>query len=395
MSENTPQPPADPTLASQPGSSPGEPPAPESIEKRFALEQEQVQRVIRIVTPFISVLIAMLIGSIIILSSGKDPAAAFLAMFDGAFGGPRQVGETLLRATPLIFTGLAVAYGFRAGLFNIGAEGQLFMGGLAAAYVGYQLAGMPWVIAAPGALVAAALAGAAWAFLPALMKAKIGAHEVITTMMFSYIGRYFVSWVVNGPFRAPGQIPQTPEIPPESRLPRLSELLTFIEPNRAHFGIILGIIAAVVVWWILKYTVMGFEARAVGFNPSAAENGGISFASTTVKSLCTSGALAGLSGAVEVMGLHYRLFDQFSSGFGFTGIAVALLAKNNPIGVIAAAILFGALSAGSGTMQLQADVSTKVISVIQGIIIFLVGAELIVTWAVGRVRARKGALNAG
>ncbi|HET6351915.1 MAG TPA: ABC transporter permease [Coriobacteriia bacterium] len=364
----------------------------ESEERRFALEQERIKRAISIATPFLSIAIAMLLGSVVILAAGKSPVQAYLAMFSGAFGGTRQIGETLLKATPLVFTGLALAYGFRAGLFNIGAEGQLFMGGLAAAFFGYQLAGTPWFVAAPIALLCAALAGAAWAFIPALMKAKIGAHEVITTMMFSYIGRYLVSWIVTGPFKAEGQIPQTPELPPEARLSRISDVFGFIQPNRAHVGILIGIVAALVVWWILKYTVMGYEARAVGFSPFAAENSGISIASTTIKSLCTSGALAGLAGAVEVMGVHWRLFDQFSAGFGFTGIAVALLAKKNPFGVIAAAILFGALSAGAGTMQLEAAVSQKVISIIQGTIIFLVGAEAIVTWAVARAR-RTGATN--
>lgn len=360
-------------------------------ERQFALEQESIQRGIRIATPFISVLIAILVGSLIILISGKSPVAAYSAMFTGAFGGWRQIGETLIRATPLVFTGLAVSYGFRAGLFNIGAEGQLFLGGLAAAFVGLAVAGLPLAASLPIIILSAFLAGAAWAFIPALMKAKLGAHEVITTMMFSYIGRYLVSYLVTGPLKAEGSIPQTAHLPITSQLPRLSDLLPFVSQNRAHVGIILGIIAALVVWLILKYTVMGYEARAVGFNPTAAETGGISVARTTITSLCISGGLAGLAGAVEVMGVHYRLFDQFSSGFGFTGIAVALLAKNNPFGVIAAAILFGSLSAGAGTMQLEAGVSQKVIAIIQGTIIFLVGAETIVTWAVARARGRKGA----
>lgn len=359
-------------------------------ERRFALEQESIRRAIAIATPFISVVIAMLVGSLVILASGKSPIAAYSAMLTGAFGGWRPLGETLLRATPLVFTGLAVSYGFRAGLFNIGAEGQLFLGGLAAAFVGLKVAGLPAAISLPIIILAAFLAGAAWAFIPALMKAKIGAHEVITTMMFSYIGRYLVSYLITGPLRAEGSIPQTTELPITSQLPRLSDVLPFIGVNRAHVGILLGIVAALVVWLILKYTVMGYEARAVGFNPSAAETAGISVASTTIKSLCISGGLAGLAGAVEVMGVHYRLFDQFSSGFGFTGIAVALLAKNNPFGVLLAAMLFGSLSAGAGTMQLEAGVSQKVIAIIQGTIIFLVGAETIVTWAVGRVRGRKG-----
>ncbi len=374
----------------------GAPPEIDSFEaeRRFALEQERFQRGVRIATPFISVAIAVLIGSLVILAAGEDPVAAFSAMFMGAFGGPRQIGETLIRATPLVFTGLAVAYGFRSGLFNIGAEGQLFLGGMAAAWVGVMVGGLSWIVSIPIIVLSAMLAGAAWAFIPALMKAKIGAHEVITTMMFTYIGRYLVSWIITGPFKAEGQIPQTPELPVSSQLPRISEVFTFIAPNRAHFGFILGVIAAVIVWWILKYTVLGFEARAVGFNPSASETGGVSVSSTIIKSLCLSGALAGLAGASEVLGVHYRLFDQFSSGFGFTGIAVALLAKNNPLGVVAAAILFGALSAGAGTMQLEAGVSQKVIFIIQGTIIFMVGAETIVSWSVSRFRRTKGGADA-
>jgi general nucleoside transport system permease protein len=368
--------------------------AAQEAEKQYALDQERFRRIVSIATPFISVVIALLVGSVVILVSGHSPVEAYAAMFYGAFGGVRQIGETLLRATPLIFTGLAVAYGFRSGLFNIGAEGQLFLGGMAAAFVGVMIAGYPWAVSVPLILLSAMLAGAAWAFIPALMKAKIGAHEVITTMMFTYIGRYLVSWIVTGPFKAEGAIPQTPQLPVTSQLPRISDVFPFLSQNRAHLGFILGVAVAIIVWWILKYTVLGFEARAVGFNPFASQTGGVSVSATTIKSLCISGSIAGLAGATEVMGVHYRLFDQFSSGFGFTGIAVALLAKNNPIGVIAAAILFGALSAGAGTMQLEAGVSQKVISIIQGTIIFLVGAETIVTWTVSKFRRQKGGADA-
>ena len=353
-------------------------------------DRESQDRVIRIATPFISLAMAVVIGSVIILMTGKSPVEAFSAMFYGAFGTQRAIGETLLRSTPLAFTGLAVAYGFRAGLFNIGAEGQLFLGGLAAAFLGVQLGGLPWAISLPLVLLGSMLAGAAWAFIPAVLKATRGAHEVITTMMFTYIGRYLVSWLVTGPLKAPGAVPQTVEIGVNARLPRLFEVFAFLQSSRAHFGIIVAIIAAVIVWLILKYTTMGFEARAVGFNPLGAQNAGISIASTTIKSLCISGALAGLAGASEVMGVHYRLFEQFSSGFGFTGIAVALLAKNNPIAVIPAAILFGALNAGAGTMQLQAGVSQKLIGILQAVIIFLIACETIVTWTVSRIRAEKG-----
>ena len=211
------------------------------MEKRFALERERSDRLVRIITPFISVVIAMLIGSLFILASGHSPVAAFAALWQGAFGSQRAIGETLLRSTPLIFTGLALAYGFRSGLFNIGAEGQLFLGGLAAAVVGLYVGGMSWFVSIPIILFSAALAGAAWAFIPALMKARIGANEVITTMMFSYIGRYFVSWVITGPMKDKGGIPQTPQLPPNSILPRLNVLVPFLKPTRAHTGILIAI----------------------------------------------------------------------------------------------------------------------------------------------------------
>jgi len=367
----------------------GEPGAQELAERSYAIEQQKVNRVIRIVTPFISVAIAILIGSLVILASGGDPVAAFKAMFEGAFGSQRAIGETLIRSTPIIFTGLAVGFGFRAGLFNIGAEGQLFLGGLAAAFIGVQLGSLGWYVALPAAIVAAALAGAAWAFIPAVLKARTGAHEVITTMMFTYIARYLVDWMVAFVIRAPGTIPQTAELPVASRLPRFSDLLPFLEPSRGHAGFVLAVLIAIAVWVILRSTAFGYEARAVGFNQSAAESGGISVGRMTVKALCFSGALAGLAGAAEVMGVHYRLFSSFSPGFGFTGIAVALLAKNNPLAMIASALLFGAMSAGAGTMQLQTDVSQKVILVVQAVIVFLVGAETIVTWVIGRVRGKR------
>jgi ABC-type uncharacterized transport system permease subunit len=330
--------------------------------------------------PLVSVVLAMLVGSLVIIATGSDPLLAFGGLMQGAFGGWRQIGDTILRSTPLIFTGLAVAFGFRANLFNIGAEGQLFIGGLAAAFLGIALGGLPWFVSVPTIIVLGALAGAAWAFIPALLKAKVGAHEVITTMMFSYIGRYLVSYLVNGPMRGDSAIPQTALIPASATLPTFEKVFTFLQPSRAHFGFILAILVAVAIWLIFKYTTLGYEVRAVGYNPLAAENAGISVSWTTIRALCISGALAGLAGVVEVLGVHHRLFDQFSSGFGFTGIAVALLAKNHPIAVIPAALLFGALAAGGPAMQLEADVPQKLISIIQALVIFFVAAESVVTY---------------
>jgi len=350
-------------------------------------------------TPLLSVLLAMIVGSLIVMATGGDPVAAFSALWEGAFGNPYQIGETLMRSTPLIFTGLALAYGFRAGLFNIGAEGQLFMGGLAAAWLGIVLAGLPWYVLVPTMIVGGALAGAAWAFVPAILKAKVGAHEVITTMMFSWIARYFVSYLLDGPLKAPapdggvGTIPVSALLPAQSTLPKFTDLFPGLPVNNAHVGFILAIVAAVAVWLLLKYTTLGYDARAVGFNPFAAENGGISVARATVWSLCISGALAALAGVSEVMGVHHRLSDQFSAGFGFTGIAVALLAKKHPLGVIPAALLFGGLSAGSGLMQLNANVPDKLVDIVQALVIFFVAAETIITWYIKR-RQKEATKNA-
>lgn len=336
--------------------------------------------------PLLSVLLAFAIGSIIIKFSGYDPVAAFGSLLAGAFGGPYQIGETLVRATPLVITGLAVAFGFRANLFNIGADGQFIMGSVAAAWLGIALAPLPPAIGIPLVILAAAAFGAAWAFVPALLKARVGAHEVITTMMFSWIALYLSSWLVSGPLQAPGQVPQTQMLPSTMWLPTFDKLIPGLVPVRAHLGIIIGVVLAVAVAWVLRRTTLGYRVRAVGLNPTAAENGGISIAKTTIWALCISGALAGVAGASEILGLNHRMFDQVSagSGFGFTGIAVALLAKNDPIGVVFAAILFGALQAGAGTMQLDANVPQKIITIIQALVIFFVGAETIITWFIKR-----------
>lgn len=346
----------------------------------------------QLATPLVSVVLAFGIGSLIIWSVGYDPIQAFSALLQGAFGDARRLGDTMLRATPLIFTGLAVAYGFRAGLFNIGAEGQLFMGGLAAAWIGMYLGDLPRTVNIVILLLAGAAFGAAWAFVPALLKARVGAHEVITTMMFTYIARYIVSYLVTGPLKADGQIPQTRSLPPEATIPRFVESFS-VDFGRAHWGFVIGVLFCIFLWWLLKNTTLGYEARAVGFNPWASQTGGISVSGTIVKSLCISGAFAGMAGVIEVIGVHGRLFDQFSSGFGFTGIAVALLAKNNPLGIIVAAILFGALSAGAGTMQLEADVPQKVIFIIQALVIFLVAADQLARWVLSPFR-KKGVENA-
>jgi simple sugar transport system permease protein len=350
-------------------------------------------KVLRIIgVPLISVILAMAVGSVILLVAGYDPIKAFTALFQGAFGGEMRkpldaIGDTLVRSTPLMFTGLAVGFGFRANLFNIGAEGQFILGSLGAAWFGLLFAGLPGFLSIPLILLGSALFGAAWAFIPALLKARTGAHEVITTMMFSWIALYFTSWIISGPLASPGQNYQTPMLSDTVWLPTLAKFVLGLGAVKyVHAGFLIAIVAAVVVALLLRRTTLGYEVRAVGFNPTAAQNGGISIGMTTVWALCISGALAGLAGASEVLGVTHRMFDQVSAGagYGFTGIAVALLGKKHPVGIIFAAILFGALGAGSGTMQLFANVPVKIVTLLQGLIVFFVGAETIVTWFVKR-----------
>ncbi len=346
--------------------------------------------------PIVAALLALIVGGVIVWIAGYNPWLAMTALLQGAFGGPQQIGETIMRSTPLLLAGLAVSFGFKAGLFNIGAEGQIFIGGLVAAMAGLVIgAVLPAAIAVPVLLCLAAAGGAAWAFIPAILKARVGAHEVITTMMFSYIARYLVSWLVLGPIKAPGPIPQSLPLPGAARIPTFQQLFPWLLTGRAHLGFLLGVALALVLWWFYRSTVLGYEVRAVGLNPDASENAGISVARMTVIALCTSGAIAGIAGAVEIMAVQGRIFDQFSSGFGFTGIAVALLARNNPLGVIPAAIMFGALSAGSGTMELVAGVPPAVINIIQALVIMFVASEGIIrVWIRRREKKRTEQLEA-
>ncbi|HEY5467763.1 MAG TPA: ABC transporter permease [Coriobacteriia bacterium] len=343
--------------------------------------------------PILSVLLAVGIGSLILLAGGYDPLKAYAALFQGAFGGPMRkpldaIGDTLVRSTPLMFTGLAVGFGFRANLFNIGAEGQFILGSLGAAWFGLLFAGLPTIASIPLILIGAALFGAAWAFIPALLKARTGAHEVITTMMFSWIALYLTSWIISGPLAESATNNfQTPMLSSAVWLPTLDKIIPGLPALKyAHAGLLVAIAAAIVVALLLRRTTLGYEVRAVGFNPTAAQNGGISIPLTTIWALCISGALAGMAGASEVLGVTHRMYDQVSAGagYGFTGIAVALLGRKNPAGIIVAALLFGALSAGSGTMQLFASVPDKIVMIIQALIIFFVGAETIVSWYVKR-----------
>ncbi|MFW6381801.1 MAG: ABC transporter permease [Bacillota bacterium] len=340
--------------------------------------------------PVIAVIVGFIAGAIFMLTIGSDPVEAYIVLWHSTFGSFRDLASTLVNSTPLIFTGLAVAFAFRTGLFNIGGDGQFLVAYMVTAWVGFALS-LPVYIHVPLAIVAGIIGGGIWGGFAGFLKANFGVHEVITTIMMNYISLYLVGYMIGGPLKKPGGIPATPKIKESARLLRI------VPGSRLNLGFILAILAAVFIYYLLWKTTIGYEIRAVGFSPEAAEYGGISIARNMMLVMAISGALAGLAGTAQVMGLEHRAYQPFGFlGYGFTGIAVALLGKNHPAGVVLAAFLFGILSRGSMMMQSMAGVPQEVIEIIQAIIIIFVASEYAFTLLLKKFRKRKGdTVNAG
>jgi ABC-type uncharacterized transport system permease subunit len=371
-----------------------------------------------VLVPALAVFTALVLGAFFIAAAnptvtaswshaGQDPLGAlsttwtvlrtsYLALFEGAFGNPvtivrafqawgqtgevrpvleavRPPAESLVIATPYIFAGLAVALGFRGGLFNIGAEGQLFVAGLASSYVGYSLVGLPWFVHLPLTLGAGALAGAIWGGIPGYLKARTGAHEVINTIMMNWIAFRLTDYMLTGPMARPDGLPITPLILPSAQLPALLD-----RPVRLHVGFFLALGAALLVYWFLWKTPWGLEIRMVGANPRAARYAGVKVARTMVVTMALSGALAGLAGTVHILGVDRQMVRAFSTGYGFDSIALALLGNSHPAGVVLASLLFGFLRGGAARMQSVAGVPVELIRIIQGMVIIFVAAPEIV-----------------
>ncbi|ADA66829.1 MULTISPECIES: ABC transporter permease [Thermotoga] len=330
-------------------------------------------RVWSFLVPFFSVIIALLIAAVVIILIGQNPVIAYKAMIEGAFGNIQALADTVIKTTPLILTGLAVGFGFRAGLFNIGAEGQMIMGGILATVVGMHMRGIPPALAIPLTMIAGMLGGAVWASIAGYLKAKTGAHEVVSTIMLNWIATYISSYLITGPLAVGSGTPKSPEIAPSAKLP---PIIT-VGALEMTSGILISILSAVVIYIVLEKTKTGYEVKAVGFNPYAAEYGGINISKNIVMCMAISGALAGLAGALEVMGLHHRFLGTLSGGKGFDGISIALIGQNHPIGIIFASFLIAALRTGSSNMQFV-GVPKHIVTIIQGIVIFLVAADRIV-----------------
>lgn len=319
-----------------------------------------------LLTAAISVLIALLIGCVVLLASGINPLIAYRALFFGAFGNLRNTFDTLGRATPIIFTGLAIGFAFRGGMFNIGAEGQLAAGAICAAIAGYALK-LPMIIHLPVSILAGMAGGMAWAAIPAVLRAKKGVHEVISTIMMNYIAIHVGGFLIER--LRTNEMPQTPDVLSSARLMKVSEITSAVKNTNLNMGFLIAIICAVILAVVISRTVFGYELRAMGFSPLAAEDSGININKKIIIIMLLSGMFAGLAGTERVLGVHRTYVAGISTNYGFEGIAVALLAKNNPIGIIFSAILFGALSSGGQYMSFETNASIDIVGIIQGLII--------------------------
>ncbi len=346
----------------------------------------------KMLVPVLAVFTALVVGGIVIKVSGGDPFLAYQGLWEGAFGSPKAISETFIWATPYIFAGLAVALGFKGGLFNIGAEGQLALGAVAAALVGYGLpkllnTNIPSIIHVPLAVGAGVLAGGLWGAIPGWLKARTGSHEVINTIMMNYIALLITSFLLNGPMKDPNPlnvVARTPNIAESARIGRI-----FADPAlRVHWGTLAAFVMAGLVWWLLWKTTRGFEIRTVGLNPDAARYAGVNVGRTLILTMALSGMLAGFAGAIEVTALNYRHELSFALGYGLDAIAIALLGRTHPVGVVLAAILFGAMRNGATKMQFLTQIPVDIISVVQAMILLFVAADEIIRF-IYRIRAPK------
>jgi simple sugar transport system permease protein len=314
---------------------------------------------------------------------------AYGGLVDGAFLKPGAFSNTLVAATPLIFTGLALALGFRSGVFNIGASGQFLIGAVFGVYVGYAIP-LPPILHPLAALLAGALGGAIWGAIPGYLKSRFGSHEVINTIMMNYLAFFVQDWLVKNPMKDPApSVVRTPNILDTAILPRILG-----ENDRLHLGFIIALLMALFIWWLLWKTTIGFELRTAGSNPDAAKYAGVNAKRAVVLAMALSGALAGVAGTVQVLGLDHNLPALFASDFGFDAIPVALLGQNQPVGIIFSAILFGALRNGSDVMQIRSGgvVSKEVVFIVQAVVLLFVAAPAMIRWLY-RLRMGKTALE--
>jgi general nucleoside transport system permease protein len=333
----------------------------------------------RAVTAALPFAVAIAIGAVVLQATGHEPLAVYRLMVEEAFGGERRIASTLTAATPLLLTGLAAAIAFRAGIFNVGAEGCFYLGGIAAAVIGYASPNWPAALLIPLALAFSALVGGAWLIAPGLLRTRLGVDEVVTTLMLNFIAVDLTSWLGNGPLLARGSANSaTPLIASNAELPRL------LPPSTLSLGFVISLVLVGAYGLWSRFTVEGFRSRLVGLNPRFSWAVGIDPFRVFVGVMIASGMIGGVAGGIHVLGLVHRFVAGFSPGYGFTGIAIALLARNSAFGVALAAILFGALSSAGANIQLFSNVPIEIVEILQGAVMIFAVAH----FDLGRFRPR-------
>ena len=338
----------------------------------------------------IAIIIGFLVGAIFLTIAGISPAVAYGKLFSSIFSKPKYLVWTLVYAAPLIFTGLSVAFSFRTGVFNIGAEGQFVIGGLVACILGIVLK-LPAGIHAIVCLVAAAAAGCIWSLIVGVLKVKRGIHEVLSFIMFNWIAFYLSNYMVNLPFIHRDKTEATQDIAASARLLLPESLRNALGCTSAHWGFVLAVVAAIVIWIIIEKTTLGYKLKAVGFNSSAAEYGGIDANKSILTALGISGLLSGLGGAVQVLGMSGRL-SQFAGqeGFGFEGITVALIGSSNPIGCIFSGLFYGAMKYGGSKLSIV-KAPSEVVDIIMGCVVLLIAIAHVFKYFVLKTAKKKEA----
>lgn len=319
----------------------------------------------------LAISIALLGGAVIAIMVGESPIHVFMTLLRGAFGGPDRIAGSLLQSTPIIISGIAACIAFRGGLFNIGVEGQLYMGGFAAAWVGFSFV-LPAPLHLTLGIAAAIAAGALWILIPAFFRARYGTNEVVSTILSNYVAILLTSYFTIFVFKRPGGWSETAPISPTAELPQLFEF------SRLNWGLFIGVALAVGLHMFLTRTTAGYSMCAMGSNPKFAEYGGVPIRRNVFLILLCSGAVGGLAGGVETLGVHHRFMEGFAPGFGFDGVIAALLANGHPILTIFTSLFFGALRAGSLLMEVETNASRELITVVQAFIILAVSAQLLV-----------------
>lgn len=322
---------------------------------------------------------AFLITALVLLATGQSAGKTFSIIVQSGLGSPSAIGDTLLQATPLILTGLATALSFRAGVFNVGVEGSLYLGAFAAAWVGFTFTRLPGVPLILLALLFAALVGAVWLAIPGWLKVRLHVDEVVSTLMLNYVATNLTSYLVNYPFLPPGVAnSMSAKVAPQAQLPRL------LPPSQLNLSLLIALALVAVFAWLLQRTTFGLALRTVGNNPEFARTVGIPVERVLLTAMVLSGAIGALAGAGQVLGVNYRFIDGFSPGWGFDGITIALLARHNPWGIVAAALLFGLMRNGGGMIQVFSKVPISIVQIMQAAVIILVTAQV----AIPRLRRR-------